>query len=94
LYVSSLSISSIRTKNIRTTTNVVPSISETHISEAVSPSSESLPDTWIPDSQADILFYADAFEGGTTSNGDVFSQSIYSAANCTTNLNQLIQVKY
>lgn len=41
---------------------------------------------------ADITYYADSFEGGKTSNGNLFSQTIFSAAKCTTPFNTLIQV--
>lgn len=42
--------------------------------------------------EAQILYYADMFEGRNTSNGDRFSQSTFSAARCTIDLGRLIQV--
>lgn len=40
----------------------------------------------------DITYYADSFEGGSTANGNPFSQSFFSAAACETPLNTLLQV--
>lgn len=42
--------------------------------------------------EAQILYYADMFEGRGTSNGDRFSQSAFSAARCAIDLGRLIQV--
>ncbi len=41
---------------------------------------------------ADITYYADAFEGGHTANGNIFSQSSFSAARCEIPFNTLVQV--
>lgn len=41
---------------------------------------------------ADILYYADSFEGGGTANGDRFTQSAYSAARCSASLGKLLQI--
>lgn len=43
---------------------------------------------------ADVLYYADAFQDFSTSSGDRFSQSAYSAARCEIQLGRLIQVAY
>ena len=40
----------------------------------------------------DITYYSDDLEGNRTSNGDVFSQKVFSAAKCVTPLNRFIQV--
>lgn len=43
---------------------------------------------------AQVLYYADSFEGGGTSNGNRFRQAGFSAARCTIDLNTLVQVRY
>jgi len=40
----------------------------------------------------EILYYADSLEGAYTSAGEVFSQNIFSSANCSFGLGSLIQV--
>lgn len=41
---------------------------------------------------AQVLYYSDDFEGRTTSSGDRFNQSAYSAARCAVDLGRFIQV--
>lgn len=43
---------------------------------------------------AQVLYYADSFEGGGTSNGNRFRQAGFSAARCNIDLNSLVQVRY
>ncbi|MFZ4461238.1 MAG: hypothetical protein ACOYN2_01485 [Patescibacteria group bacterium] len=43
---------------------------------------------------AQVLYYADSFEGGGTSNGNRFRQAGFSAARCNVDLNSLVQVRY
>ncbi len=45
-----------------------------------------------PGVDADVLYYADSFEGGGTAGGDRFTQSAYSAARCTVSLGRLLQI--
>lgn len=40
----------------------------------------------------DTTYYSDAFEGGSTSNGDIFSQSGFTAATCDVPLGKNIYV--
>lgn len=40
----------------------------------------------------ELMYYSDSFEWGKTANGNLFSQSYFSAAKCNVDLNKLIQV--
>lgn len=50
--------------------------------------------TWSGATSADILYYADMFEGRNTSNGNTFLHEGFSAARCDIPLNTLLQVRY
>lgn len=49
---------------------------------------------WSPSATAELLYYAESFEGGKTANGNTFAQAGFSAARCDIPLNTLIQVRY
>lgn len=49
-------------------------------------------DTTITGTSTDITYYADMFEGRNTANGNIFSQTNFSAARCETPFNTLLQV--
>ncbi len=51
-------------------------------------------DSGIQGTPADFLYYADSFEGGGTSNGNIFRQAGFSAARCNIDLNTLVQLRY
>lgn len=74
----------IRISNLASpSTQTASQTSDSPSSSAVSPSLSA---------EAQILYYADMFEGRGTANGDRFSQSTYSAARCAIDLGRLIQV--
>ncbi len=49
--------------------------------------------TWDGATSADLLYYADQFEGGGASNGNIFHHAGFSAARCNIDLNTLVQVR-
>ena len=59
-----------------------------------SPETAASPGSWNNAVSANLLYYADSFEGQKTANGNVFRHSGFSAARCDVGLNTLLQVRY
>lgn len=71
--------------------SLVEYITSVQTKKVVQVSSET-PTPVVESTPADIVYYADSFEGGNTANGNEFSQAFFSSAKCTTPLNTFLQV--